>query len=327
MTDVKTEKRILVDDQGIAIMWMAVFIAALMGVLAFAVDLAQARSQQRRLQYATDAGALAGVERIRVGGAAAAGIALTTAQDLSTGNVPEATLNIVETGHWDFGNDTVIPPIPPSYTSGGAPINAVRVTATRQTDTLFARIWNVFSISPRAESIAVTGGADHVDCLIPFGVSAAMLTGKFFGDTFQVRSDTGGNWGKLDLWGVNMSSGRNFENAMTGPDDCADGAQGPTSVDDVLGTQGAGTGFAQVRQSFNWRLAHDREIIVMPVVQEFFSGNQPVQVIAFIKVEILSSTGGGENWIGTFRILNEPINDGAGDPVGTPLATARVLTK
>jgi hypothetical protein len=133
---------------------MAVGLAVLAGLVAFAVDLGQVVLVRTQLQAAVDKAALEGVAALRDGRRAVYRRASRCANQFAASGQP-ITLRIadVELGAWDMGSRSFVP-----RGSGG---NAVRVTARRSgAPLLFARWIGCGKFDAQASAVAVSNPRD-----------------------------------------------------------------------------------------------------------------------------------------------------------------------
>ena len=294
-------------EKGATTILVAVLVATLLGLAGLATDVSLARREQRVIQAAADAGVLAGVLKLMNGQSDSS--AITEATQVALANRGNMTLESVQVGHWDNVTRT--------FSNIGSH-NAMRIQSALQTPVRLGAVWNFFSLSPRVEAVASFGGANVAECVVPFGIESSVLQGKHYGDTMSISSPSPGNWGKLDVGGINASSGPVFYNAFQ--------SGVCTSTISVGDTISPGTGFAQVSPAFKDRMAVNPRV-VMPVVQGFGNGNADVLVVGFVVVEILAQGNNGSNWSGSVRFLDEPAGLGAGGGVGQPYAMNRVLSR
>jgi len=144
------------------------------------------------------------------------------------------------------------------------------------------------------------------------------MQGKHYGDTISISQPSPGDWGKLDVGGINSSSGPVFFDSMQ---------SGMCSAILKVGdTVSPGTGYAQVTPAFEERL-DTNPIVTMPIVQAFGNGNSQVTIVGFIVAELLTQGNNGSNWNGQIRFLREETGLGASGSVGQPYAMNRVLSR
>lgn len=307
----------LADQDGGVLVLVAVWLVPALLFVAMAVDYGLMFERQRRIQNATDAAVLAGAlalaetagsdaQKISAGVAAASEIAAANGLNIATESQG------ISAGNWDLEAGI--------FQANVAPFNAVQMHARRVVPTIFARLIGQLSFEPKVESIAVasTGGSNGTDgCLRPIAFEAPFLIGPpgiEEGQDFCVGPDSPGNWGKVDLPDengdpINMSSGRNFENAMN------NGVCGsPVVAGDELG---AGTGFGgSIAQVFQDLIQSGLVEWPALVVSEFGNGNSsPVNLDSFVRVRLNSFTGRGNNYNACFTLLDW-IPGGNGLPPG-----------
>jgi len=139
---------------GAVLILFAVLLAALLAILAFAIDIGVNIHHRGTLQNAVDAAALAGADalergRVNVNNQA---VRATTRQYFQL-NIPTVTPNI-QLGRWNPITRTFSPGIGSSLD-----VNAVQVSANWQYPSLFGRVLGHSSYRSRAEAVAI-GGRD-----------------------------------------------------------------------------------------------------------------------------------------------------------------------
>ena len=324
-------------DRGATAVLVCFLLVGLCGFAALSVDISVGRVEQRKIIAATDAAALAGSLSLH-DNPGSASKARNEALDIGAANGVEqdqSTALAVEIGHWDGEHRAFQPET--------APYDAVNVVTSRVVPTLFARVLGVQSMQPTAHSLAIVAGADHVTCLVPFGITKEAIEGKAFGDTLYIGVNSPGNWGKLDVGG-NMSSRNAFVNGfVNGVCDTQvsinDIINGTTDLDEQDHVS-PGTGFAGVKEGFRQRIQIDPKV-VMAVVDRFPNGNsQPVRIVGFVVVRLIedhnnghkdrncgqTNNNSGHNWNGDIQFLDEFTGfGGSGAPPEAPFASSRVL--
>lgn len=312
-------------QSGFVVVFFALIFSVVLICAALTFDLGLSLVTERKLHYATDAAALAGV-----------GILPTSDQNISTevqalvqGNgFGAADVTAVQCGRW---RDPLSPQATPTAQNSGqfvftacangngapcsactdAQANAVRVTGRRGVGAIFANVVGLSSFSPHVESIAYRSGAGS-GCMRPFGIELPSLNNIGISYTFTVGKNAPGNWGKLDIGG-NMSSGRNFEEAMLNGV-CDEEVALNSNV-----TTGTGFGgsianvFSEFDQSQHISKRYD---MIIGVTTGFPNGNGGVTLLEFIKVDFVSQTGSGGNWRGTFRLKERNVVPGGGGAAG-----------
>lgn len=216
-------------DGGAVAVIVAIMGVFLTGMLAFAADLGNAYSTQRRLSTAADGAALAAAQQLAdlnagCGGAvsgAKSSAALAVADDYSTNrNAPGSSL---QSGTNGFSLAC------PASSSGGL----VTVGNSQQVDYAFGNLFGVASSRPTGRATAQYGPAKTVTGLRPFGlcqnsaeVAALLASGAAFplddDASFALRptvrltidrtvsgacGTAGGNWGVLDFDGGSNPEG------------------------------------------------------------------------------------------------------------------------
>ncbi len=138
----KRLKGFLEDQSGSSYIILALGVAMIFGMAGLAVDMGHGYMLRQRLQTAADAAALAASAQL-----SSSSSVVTTAQEYAVKNMPTEqhgtvlTAGDVQSGSWDPDTRT--------FTPGGAPLNAVKVTVRRSADndnsvpTFFARILRI----------------------------------------------------------------------------------------------------------------------------------------------------------------------------------------
>lgn len=146
------------EEDGGVLIFVGLGFFAMMGLAALAVDMGNAYALRTDLQNTADSAALAAVQELPN-----QGLAIATALDYARKNMPLADHGVtvngsdVATGNWDSGSRV--------FTPGGAPLNAIQVTARRSqangnpAPTFFARLFGKNGIDITAFTIAVQRGA------------------------------------------------------------------------------------------------------------------------------------------------------------------------
>jgi len=197
-------------QEGAVMILVALLIIIIIGFLGLAIDVGRMRNNQRTIQYAADAGAAACA--LLVGNVAFTDKdVISRAQLFATANgLTAAEISSgggIEVGYWDSTTKR--------FTAGGAVKNAVRVRARRTVGSKFAQVAGRNVLSPATVSVAVNVPAKPA-CVKPFSFDQGLIKSLKPDATFVVGSASPGNWWKVDLAGINMSSGTNFSDAMMG---------------------------------------------------------------------------------------------------------------
>jgi len=300
----------LEQSSGAVMVLFSFFLAALIGIAAIVVDIGSAYVQDRRIQYGSDAAALAGVEAIANGAwefAAEEAEIIALANGITSGELAGGTG--IELGIWNPETAGFVVLDETAYSNA----NAVRVGARRHAQTFFGRFFYTYNIPVARLGIAALPIEQSSACLKPFGLQGSDLPQPWDIDwgvtTFPIGNNSPGNWGKLNLGGNNMSSGPAFIEAML--NGTCDLVFVGDETEPVLVP--VATGFAGVKDAFNNLFNHEDESkrkMVLAVVSDFPSGaSQPVTIQSFLEVELVALTvGGGQNWTGTLKLISETTN-------------------
>lgn len=271
-------------------------------LLAFAMDLGHARNEQQKIQIAADAASLAGVRVLGEGTTYATVLSSIVATASSNGvTTAEATTSEPRCGMWS--NNTFSPQTTQLCDETST---AVEVTINRAISTTFGRIFNTPSINLSARAVSYKPVEPPGHCIRPFGIEQSSLSPSLqAGDTITVNgTQSAGNWGKIDLDG-NSSSGTVYTNLML------------TNLCDDSITAGAtvsvGTGNAAISQVFQTLLSDTTpplgaQNMVIAVTTDFPNGNGAVQLLKFMKVDLISQGGSGSKWRASFRVLDSDAN-------------------
>lgn len=291
-----------------------IFLIPMAGLVGLALDTGFTYYEERRMQIAADAGALAGVAKLVNAGVTSTQVtteveAIAGANGLGTGEITAG--GGIDLGRWDPGTST--------FTSGATPWNAVRVRARRTVGLLWAPLFNFFEFQPLVTSVAYISSTGSATCMVPFGLDDGVVAGVTYGSVLDISRPNAGNWGKLDIGG-NMSSNPVFVAAMT---------NGVCSERLAIGDDvSPGTGFAGVVDGFNGRIEVN-PIVILPVVNNFANGNSSDSVVVgFVAVELIGQgQGHGRNWSGQIRFLGTFVGETGGGPTTGPYAKVRVLVQ
>jgi Flp pilus assembly protein TadG len=303
------------DQRGSTLLLVAMFMVGLFGFAALTIDVARVYKEKRHEQFGADAGAFAAVYLLTnspANGAMTA--AIQEATDVSGANgVTSSELTSgggVQVGVWANGQFTA------NITTNGY-YNAVLVPAKRNVGMTFAKVVGLGSMNPTVQSIADLETAGQVANALPFGVSLAEATNHSFGGTMTLNDTTigSGKQGKVYItayqdtgaWAADMNT---------------NGCNCTVSV----GTVNTKSGNGQVDQSFN--ALSTGSIFIMPVVDQFsFSGNSGVaNIVGFVIVQLVGSSGNGNNWTATVKFLAQ-VNGSGGGSCPPPCAQTRAMVQ
>ena len=188
----RTRHHALMEEQGASLIYLAVMLLALVGMVGLALDGGYAYYQYRRMQTAADAAALAGARHLALGESEAQIDAVITQL---------ATLNGAETVSWTYAN-------------GGS---GVYVTAMLDSPTWFAPLFGLETIPVGANAEASFAPAVAAGNLLPLTTTCADFE---YGVTYKIwekvpGSQTApGNFGWLDWNGVPVGAAELAQNIL-----------------------------------------------------------------------------------------------------------------
>lgn len=298
-------------ENGFVFVFFSFALVLILMVAAFSVDLSRVRDEHRRIQYATDSAAIAGAYYV---GYTPDGDVITQAQAAGSANslsVQQNEMFSIQCGRWIRGTECTqdicrefIPCAEggPCLDCADSDANAVRVQSRRTVQNTFARLMGQDSITPQVSSVALALPNPDLRCVKPLGVVFTYLDGLIAGDEFTIYNNAPGNWGKIDVGGENYSSGNNFGDAILGPGACAEDVYVGAPVDSSTGNGGSIHNVMddaiRLEKNSDWTL---------PVITQQSNGQNSVTMLEFIKVNLIRSLGGGQNWSGTFRIIERGV--------------------
>lgn len=177
------------DEQGSILVYFALFLIVLLGFGAIALDGSNAYVQQRQMQNAADAAALAG--------------ARAAALDESTGTIDYkinqlATANGAQQVSWHF-------------TQSG---QGVEVTAEKTFETAFARLFGLETMTARAVSEVAYGPAAAAGDLLPMAATCEDHTFWQIYRLWDKKQTAPGNFGWLDWNGVPVGNSELVQNIL-----------------------------------------------------------------------------------------------------------------
>lgn len=273
-------------------------LSVLLTSMVFAIDVGRAHDQRRQLQNVADATALAATGALGAGTDYTKMVSVVTEIARANGATVEEIMAIEpRCGIWEDGK----------FTAGGfhsctSSMNAVEVSVTRSVPTTFARLLKQDAFQLRTSAVAYRPAPVGGNCIRPFGIEQSALNNVsgFTGENFSVGgTQEVGNWGKLDIVG-NSSSGVEYTRLMlTNLCDEAIKAGGYVS---------SGTGSAQIDQVFQSLLEDTSPPLasrnmVFAVTTDSRRGNSTVQILRFIKIDLLGHSGSGPRWRADFRVV------------------------
>src|SRR5437016_3461741 len=139
------------DESGTTLVLVALFVVALFGFAALTIDVGRAYKEKRHEQFATDAGAFAGVVFL-TNSTPNTAKAIQEAKDIAGANgvtlaeILASDTGAVEVGNWNTNNS-------PPFTANGTPFNAVRVPSKRTVGLTFAKVVGLGSMNPAVHSV------------------------------------------------------------------------------------------------------------------------------------------------------------------------------
>jgi Flp pilus assembly protein TadG len=304
-------------ERGSALVLVAVGMAALLGFAALSVDISHVYQQQRDIQSATDAAALAAANLITNPPAPdieiiQEAVNLAAANGVSTSEILASNFGTIELGEWNGL----------AFTAGTKPYNAVRVPAKRTVGLFFGPVVGLKQKVTAVHSVAVNGNkTTTLNGTIPEGLDLSKLDLPIWSTNTITAGTSGGgsgNFGQLDLggdWAANMTSGCG----------CS------LSIGDQVGTITGHNGNCGecTPTGFQDRLNTGIPYAIMPVIGTWPNGvSGPATIVGFVGVKILFVTGPG-TWSVTFQVvpIDVAIANGGGSGGTTTVYGPRVLVQ
>ncbi len=201
------------DELGATLVLVTVFVVALFGMAALAIDVGNMYTQRNRIQDGIDSAALAAVSSWA--GGKTPDEVVTTAQAFAmTNGVQSSDIQSIEAGEWIRATRTftALSSLPVSMPAGTLP--AVRVIARKTIAMYFASVVGMKAMSPRLEASAVAGHSVAAARVMPFAmcfdeptkipcttVTLKFANGGISGSETTTCQDGAGNsqFGGLDL--------------------------------------------------------------------------------------------------------------------------------
>lgn len=304
-------------ESGYALVLVVMAVPVLLSFVAFVIDVGNAFRMQRTLQYGTDAASLAAVLLLDEATHTDALVSSDVIQTLNDNGF--SSLNSLSTscGIWDESTQAI--EFCGGCTGGTCPactdcsdtnVNAIMVGASVGVSTYFAKLFGITSLFPAVSSTAYLNTVGISNCIRPFAVEFQIIDTLAIGDFFTVGNNEPANWGKVDL-GINSSSGKSFEEAML-TNTCE-------SEYEVGNTLSPGTGFGgPIRNVFDQIIDQGKQDMEIALVSPFPNGNSDVvTLLEFAKVRFHYDNGkNGQNWSGTFEVLERNITPPTGGASG-----------
>lgn len=296
-------------ESGFVLVLFCLLLSSIIGFLAFAIDLSRLYSERRGLQIAADAISFAGATALGPS-ADYPSVAASVSYIADANSITDAEVNATppRCGIWQSG--IFVPQIAGTCDQTST---AVEVNLSRSVPTSFASFFVPGPTSISVRSVTYRPTFTPGNCIRPFGVEDSYLSRLQLseGQTFTVNGTQGpGNWGKIDLYG-NASSGAEYSNLMLN-NVCDDQIAAGASVS-------VGTGNAQISDVFSTILSDSTPPyawhgMVFAVTTDFPNGNGVVEILRFIRVDLIAQQGNGQNWSATLKITDLTAEPDPRDP-------------
>ncbi len=280
-------RNLLFDKKGSIAVMTAASMFALVGMAALVTDAGVLYLNHSQLENMTDAGALAGAQEYLIGTQASVE-SVATDYAISKNGKPTDTIDVVI----DTTNNKII------------------VTANRNVDLFFAKIFSMNSADVSSVSAAKIAPVSGMSNLIPFGITwDNFITGQPY--TLKVDEDfsTKGNFHNVAL--KSRSGGDSGASVLE--ENIVYGCGGVYKIGDKIPTE-PGNMVGPIKQAIADRIAID-PIVFIPVISEAYvdigGGRKLVTIQGFAAFEIKSSDG--KTVTGIFRRMVAPadmITDG-----------------
>jgi Flp pilus assembly protein TadG len=308
-------------ESGTTLVLVALFVIALFGFAALTIDVGRVYKEKRHMQFATDAGAFAGVNMLNTNFSVGTpqDHAISEATDIAGANgvtaseISASDAHAIQVGYWDADHT--------NFVANAATLNAVRVSAKRTVDLTFAKVVGFSSMNPAVDSVATLGSVGRMSGpIIPVVVTADDITtnclghGNCYGYYLTLNNDDtvgSGKLGKVDL-GVFEPTG-SYKNGgkVWGDDMTTNGCNCTVSV----GSVPAITGNADVQKAFAALPLYST--FVIPVVEQFdFTGSGTANIVGFVLVELTNYSEKGSKWTADVMFLASAQGDPSGGAIG-----------
>jgi len=306
----RKQKRSLASQAGFVVFLFLILAMVLLTSLALGVDIGKAYDNQRQIQIAADAASLAALTALGSETSYSRVVAMILTIAAANGVDSDEVLGSPpRCGRWD---NVSFAPEQDGVCRGDS--TAIEVTVRRAVPTNFGRLANKPEFNLTARSVGYLPAPTSGNCIRPFGIEQSFLSSLDLqdGGTFSLSgTQESGNWGKIDLNG-NSSSGEEYTNLML-HNLCDEQIAAGNSVS-------SGTGNAAIEQVFETILSDTTtplasQNMVFAVTTDFGVGNSLVQLLRFIRVDLLSQGGNGQKWRATFKIVEL---DTQPDPLDQP---------
>ena len=323
-------RKAVADESGVTLVLLSLFIVALFGFAALSIDVARVFQEQRHIQIAADAAALAGATLLTNATQDAEVVmkeanAVAMANDVAakeihagqghyTGNNP----NQVQIGVWTNGIFDA------NHTTPQGRYNAVRMPVHREVDLMFAKVVGMSTMDPKVRSVAMLDSVGCPQGPSPLGVTSNILAGATIGSTITVGEKQGesGQWGQLDFNGGIQTSG-DWEKAML------NGYTGTVCVASSLHAD-TNPGADRVKKTMQ-ELLDSGQTIIVPMIPTFDNvyGQVSVDIIGFVGLQVvgLNDHGSGSTMEITFKYVSALTSGPGGGPSGDVFAKTRTLVQ
>ncbi len=279
-------KNKIVDDKGIAAIFVGIALVAIVGILAYVIDTGSIYAARRSIQVAADAAALAGAQELPENPNVAIQVALdyVEMQGLSTNSTD---VSIEKTY---VSNDTI----------------KVTVSDTDK-KTFFAGIFGINNVNVGATATAMIGSPSEITGVVPWAVLQGTYTPGVEYNLKYGSPDLGpGNFGAVSIDGRGASTYRHcIEYGSTTP--LHIGSIIETEPGNMTGPTSQGTS-ARIYDhpnnqfdTFNQLTEHvgivyklvdpDSQYIIVPIVDHFPNGRKEITVVGFLKFVITYLNG------------------------------------
>ena len=317
----KLSHEIAANESGTALVLLTVFIVALFGFAALSLDVGCVYQEQRHIQIAADAAALAGATLLtnqnqNVGLIRKEAKAIAGANGVKPNEIAASSSGDIQVGLWTNGTFSA------NTTGPEGRYNAVQVPARRKVNLMFARVVGMNFMNPAVDSVAIV---DSVRCpwaASPLGITSNALADATIGSTFIVGEKVGsaGQWGALNFEGRTHTSGE-WEAAML------NGYTGAVCAATSVPTE-TDPGANDVKQVMEKLLASGQTIIV-PVVNDLdLAGATAVETFGFVGLQVVGlSVQGGSKMQITFKLVSVMTSGPGGGPTGPIFAQTRGLVR
>ena len=331
-------------EKGVVTLLVAMVLPVLVGVAAFAVDMAYLHVVRNELQNDADAAALAGARYLYKDATSTLDWELATektreAVGLNRADGQALRDGTVQTGYWNLSNAASgLQTLPLSPTVNDAP--AVQVSVARSegmnqgpVDTFMARIWGLRSVPIRVSAIAGVASPGRISPggLFPFAMSQCMfdqywnsgiqpagpridpLTGQTYefkvGSLYHYANCDSGEWSSLDF----KASGADAIDQMI-----TTGNPVSLSVGDAIWMQsGVKNSLFQAVNKCSAAGNKTCEYVSIPVLSQVVSGTFST-ITGFACLHILDAVGGNDKYIRVQMSTQckSPFSDGVGPNYG-----------